>query len=480
MQALLPVLLAVLGIVVVFLLLRASARNERDQASQRAAELSADLAAARAQLLEAQALAATRAGFESLATEREKMIAAVTAERDRARADLHAAGESQLTLAAQASQLKADLDNERRNLAEKLALLDDRFKLIAADVLDQQKRTFAEDSRTDLGNLLTPLREQIVEFRKKVEETQTDSKLGVNTLQTLIGNLNSMNQQLTEEARNLTTALRGSSKTQGDWGELIVRNLLEKAGLREGEQFRVQESFEASDSDGGRRRSIPDVILNLPGGRHLIIDSKVSLNAWSDSVNAATEDESKLAMKRHLTSIRKHIDGLTARSYHKLAELESPDFVVMFVPIEPAFLAALHQDEGLWRYAYEKEVLLVGPTTLLFVIRIVDNLWQQELQARNVQEVIDRGTELYEKFVGFVTDMEVLGDSLRKSDQHYENAMKKLADGRGNLIRQVEMLKKLGLRTSKSIPKALLDRANVDQAELALAAEAEDETGSGI
>jgi DNA recombination protein RmuC len=487
MQALLPVLLAVLGIVVVFLFHRVSARNERDQASQRAAELSADLAAARAQLLEAQALAATRAGFESLATERQAMIDRLTEERGKSAADLQSKIGSEFALARQVSQLESDLRNERQHMAEKIALLDegkkalsDQFQALAADILDQKSKAFADSSKKDLDTLLNPLREQIGEFRKKVEETQNDSKLGVNTLQTLIGNLNSMNQQLTEEARNLTTALRGSSKTQGDWGELIVRNLLEKAGLREGEQFRVQESFEASDSDGGRRRSIPDVILNLPGGRHLIIDSKVSLNAWSDSVNASTVDESKLAMKRHLTSIRKHVDGLAARSYHKLAELESPDFVVMFVPIEPAFLAALHQDEALWRYAYEKEVLLVGPTTLLFVIRIVDNLWQQELQARNVQEVIDRGTELYEKFVGFVTDMEVLGDSLRKSDQHYENAMKKLADGRGNLIRQVEMLKKLGLRTSKSIPKALLDRANVDQAELALAAEAEDETGSGI
>ncbi|HWE85903.1 MAG TPA: DNA recombination protein RmuC [Terracidiphilus sp.] len=487
MQALLPVLLAVLGIVVVFLFHRVSARNERDQASQRAAELSADLAAARAQLLEAQALSASRAGFESLAAERQAMIDRLTDERGKSASDLQSRIDSELALARQVSQLQADLRNERQNMAEKIALLDegkkalsDQFQALAADILDQKSKTFADASRKDLDTLLNPLREQIGEFRKKVEETQTDSKLGVNTLQTLIGNLNSMNQQLTEEARNLTTALRGSSKTQGDWGELIVRNLLEKAGLREGEQFRVQESFEAPGSDGDRRRLRPDVILNLPGGRHLVIDSKVSLNAWSDSVDAATEDARKLAMKRHLTSIRAHVDGLAARNYHKLAELESPDFVIMFVPIEPAFLAALHQDEALWRYAYEKEVLLVGPTTLLFVIRIVDNLWQQELQARNVQEVIDRGAELYEKFVGFVTDMEVLGDSLHKSDQHYENAMKKLADGRGNLIRQVEMLKKLGLRTSKSIPKALLDRANVDQAELALAAEAEDETGAGI
>jgi DNA recombination protein RmuC len=223
---------------------------------------------------------------------------------------------------------------------------------------------------------------------------------------------------------------------------------------------------------GEHARSVrTDVIVFLPGGRNLVIDSKVSLTAYTDCVSAADDSARKAALKAHLSSIRAHIAGLAKAGYHNLPGIESPDFIVMFIPVEPAFLMALQADAELWADAYKLGILLVGPTTLLYVIRIVNVLWQQERQARNVSEVMERGSELYEKFVGFVTDMEVLGDSLRKSDQHYTNAMKKLADGRGNLIRQVEMLKKLGLRTNKSIPRNLLDRADVDQAELALSAE---------
>jgi DNA recombination protein RmuC len=211
-----------------------------------------------------------------------------------------------------------------------------------------------------------------------------------------------------------------------------------------------------------------------------VIDSKVSLNAYTDCANAGSEEDRKAALKAHLASMRAHVAGLAKAGYHRLPELEAPDFVVMFVPVEPAFLIALQADGELWADAYKQGILLVGPTTLLYVIRIINVLWQQERQARNVREVMDRGTELYEKFVGFVTDMDVLGESLKKSDQHYTNAMKKLSEGRGNLVRQVEMLKKLGLRTTKSIPKAILDRADVDQAELALESETQEQTGSGI
>jgi DNA recombination protein RmuC len=353
--------------------------------------------------------------------------------------------------------------------------LANQFEALAGKILEEKSKSFSEGSQKELGTLLTPLKEQIKEFREKVEKAQSDSNTGVTKLETLIGTLGGLNVQLAEEARNLTTALRGSSKAQGDWGELIVRNLLEKAGLREGEQFRVQETFDAAgDADERQRKARPDVIVNLPGSRHLVIDSKVSLNAYTDSVNAATEDERKAAVKRHLASVRGHVDELALRQYHKLQPLDTPDFVVMFVPIEPAFLVALHEDEGLWRHAYEKEVLLVGPTTLLFVIRIVDNLWQQELQARSVQDVMNRGAELYDKFVNFVSDLEAVGKSLRSADDSYGKAMKKLSEGRGNLIRQVELLRGLGVRTGKSLPRNLLDVAGVDEPGLALAPETDE------
>lgn len=461
---------ALAGILVGFWLRDASAKGDKAQ-----------LAAAQAQ---GQKEAAARAGFESLAAEREKTIAQMGAELAGVREELQAKSATERNQAARIAELEAELRAERQRTPENLAVLEaaqkaltNQFEALAGEILEKKSKSFSEDSQKELGTLLTPLREQIGEFRKKVEEAQTDSKTGVTKLETLIGALGGLNQQLTEEARNLSTALRGSSKAQGDWGEFILRDLLEKAGLREGEQFTLQEHFAAAAGDENSRRktAITDVIVNLPGGRHLVIDSKVSLNAYTDSVNAGTEEERRAAVKRHLASVRGHVDELAERRYHKLQALETPDFVVMFVPIEPAFLMALQEDEGLWRYAYEKEVLLVGPTTLLFVIRIVDNLWQQELQARSVQDVMNRGAELYDKFVGFVNDLEAVGKSLRGADASYTNAMKKLSEGRGNLIRQVEMLKQLGIRTGKQLPRGLLDQAGADEGELALAAETEQE-----
>src|SRR5258708_1196192 len=489
MQALIAALAAVLGILGGYWLRHAVAKNEKAQLVQRSGEITVESAALRTELAQVRDLAAARAGFESLCGEREKTITALTQDRSKLAVDLESKNEVQRKLTAEISQLQADLNNERRGLAEKVALLEtakkslsDQFQALAGEILDQKSKAFAEASQKDLGNVLSPLRDQIKEFREKVEQAQTDSKDGVTTLRTLIGNLGTMNQQLSEEARNLSTALRGSAKAQGDWGEFILRDLLDKAGLREGDQYKFQQSITGLESEeSDRTRTVrTDVVLYLPGGRHLIIDSKVSLNAYTDCVNATADDARKAALKLHLASVRGHITGLAKAGYHRLPDLEAPDFVVMFVPVEPALLMVLQADSELWADAYKQGILLVGPTTLLYVIRIINVLWQQERQARNVREVMERGTGLYEKFVGFVTDMEVLGGSLRDSDKHYNNAMKKLSEGRGNLVRQVEMLKKLGLRTTKSIPKAILDRADVDQAELALSAEAESEPGSGI
>ena len=481
MQTVWFLLAAIAGGALGFWLKSSSTKAEKRLLEQHNLELLTELSVTKDALDRSKAESESRASFEALASERQLAVGRMEEERNALRKELSAKADAEPAQAARISQLEADLRNERQSLAEKLAILDNakqalahQFEALAGEILEKKSKSFSEGSQKELGTLLTPLKTQIEEFRKKVEEAQTDSTKGVTKLETLIGTLGGLNQQLSEEARNLTKALRGSSKAQGDWGELIVRNLLEKAGLREGEQFRVQETFDAAgDLDDRQRKSRPDVIVNLPGGRHLVIDSKVSMNAYTDSANAATEEERKAAVKRHLASTRSHVDELAAKRYHKLGALETPDFVVMFVPIEPAFLVALHEDEGLWRYAYEKEVLLVGPTTLLFVIRIVDNLWQQELQARSVQDVMNRGAELYDKFVNFVSDLEAVGKSLRGADQSYSSAMKKLSEGRGNLIRQVELLKQLGIRTSKQMPRGLLDAAGDEEPGLALAAEAE-------
>ena len=466
---------ALIGIALGFLLRGISAKSEKSHLELRNTELANELNSARAALAQAQSESAARARFEALASERDALAQTL-------RAELQTISGSERTLSARVKELEAELRNERQNLAEKLALLEtakqslsDQFQALAAGILDQKSKSFSEGSQKELGALLDPLKTQIKEFREKVEKAQLDSSTGVAKLEGLIGNLGSLNQQLAEEAKNLSTALRGSAKAQGDWGEFILRDLLEKAGLREGEQYTFQQTFVGLESDDGSRKSArTDVIVSLPGGRSLIIDSKVSLTAYADCVNAPGDTERNAALKLHLASMRGHVTGLAKAGYHRLPGVESPDFVVMFIPVEPAYLLALQNDAALWSDAYQQGILLVGPTTLLYIIRIVNVLWQQELQARSVQDVMTRGAELYDKFVNFVADLEKVGASLRAADQNYASAIKKLSEGRGNLVRQVEMLKQLGVRTSKSLPPSLLDTAFADdEPGLALAAEAE-------
>ena len=490
MQTLIAALVAAfVGILVGFWLRSTSAKAEKAQVGQRNQELSSELMLVRRELAQAQADSVARAGFESLAAERERNIHQVVAERDELQKSLEARSAVEQGHASTISRLEAELKSEKESSQEKLKLLTEarielthQFEALAGKILDEKSTKFTEQNKTNLDQLLNPLRVQINDFRGKVEEVQKDSLAGRVELRGKLELLEKLNQQLTAEAHNLTTALRGSSKTQGDWGEFILRDLLEKAGLREGEQYRFQETFAAVEDENGARgkASRTDVIINLPGGRHLIVDSKVSLNAYTDYCSAVAEDQRKSSLKQHLISVRAHLDGLSKRNYHKLSGLDSPDFVVMFIPIEPAFLLAMQEGGELWREAYERNVLLVGPTTLLFVIRIVDNLWQQEQQARSVADIVDRGTKLYEKFVNFVSDLTKVGDSLRVADASYQNAMSKLSTGSGNLIRQTEMLKKAGIRTNKQLPPKLLDAAGLDaeeQAELSLAASGDEGQG---
>ncbi len=477
------VVAAIVGILVGFWLRSASMKAEKALLEQRNRELAETLNAARQSLAQAQAESDARAGFELLAAERERTIAQLNADCALLRSEIKTkTGEA--TLAAKSiAELNTQLDSERKSLAEKVQLLDtakdalsNQFQALAAKILDEKSKTFSVSSQKELGALLSPLKTQIEEFRKKVEEAQSDSKTGVTKLETLIGTLNGLNQQLSEDARNLTTALRGSSKAQGDWGEFILRDLLEKAGLREGEQYSFQQTFSGLDSeDGGRARSArTDVILRLPGERSLVIDSKVSLTAYTDFVNANAEGLRNTALKQHLASVRGHVTELAKAGYDRLPGIETPDFVVMFVPVEPAFLLALQNDASLWADAYQQGILLVGPTTLLYIIRIVNVLWQQEAQARNVKDVMDRGAKLYDKFVGFVNDLEEVGKGLRNASQSYEDARKKLSAGDGNLIRQVEMLRQLGVKPRRPLPAKLLESVEQEDPALALAGETEE------
>jgi DNA recombination protein RmuC len=264
-----------------------------------------------------------------------------------------------------------------------------------------------------------------------------------------------LNQHLSEDAKNLTRALRGSSKAQGTWGEWILEKVLEASGLRRGEEYVVQSSHTREDGT----RALPDVILHLPEGRSLVIDSKVSLLAYEEFAVTENESERAAAGKRHMESIRAHIKGLSGKNYQTLYSLNSLDFVLLFVPIEPAFMLAVASDRDLFMDAWNRNVLLVSPSTLLFVVRTVAHLWRQEAQSRNAQEIAKRGAELYDKFVGFVEDMNSLGNRLKQAQSHYDDAYGKLSVGRGNLVGQAQKLRQLGVKPSKSLAPALVDGA---------------------
>jgi DNA recombination protein RmuC len=430
-----------------------------DAAREREAAQRAEVAAAHAK---AEALAAQIAELRVAA---EKS----STESGQLRRELSSARED-------AAGLRTALDAERNGAAEKIAVLtqareelSNQFKALANEILEQKSKAFTEQNQTNLTNLLTPLREKFGEFQQKVEKLQEDGISGRTELRTQIDNLKTLNERLSADAANLVTALKGSSKTQGDWGEFVLEKLLESAGLREGEEYRVQSSFTRDD----RTRARPDVILNLPGARHLVIDAKVSLSGYD--AYCASDDETlrEAALKQHIASMRAHIRELSQKNYQALYGLNSLDFTVMFVPIEPAFMLALAHEGGLWQEAWDRNVLLVSRTTLLFVLRTVAQLWRQEQQTRNVQEIVRRGGELYDKLAAFAKDLQDVGKSLEAARASYDEAQKKLATGRGNAIRQAELLKGLGVQPSKSMPLSLAEQA-MDGEPLELAAQAEE------
>ncbi|GGG98888.1 DNA recombination protein RmuC [Silvibacterium dinghuense] len=382
-------------------------------------------------------------------------------------------------LKARLAEIVAAKDSEAKAAEEKLALLtsaraelSNQFEALANNILDAKSKKFTEQNAENLGNLLRPLKDKFGEFQTKVESLEKDGLQGRTELKSQIAQLQSLNERLSKDAQSLVTALRGS-KTQGDWGEYVLESILEASGLRKGHEYRVQESFTREDHSRARL----DVILDLPQGRHLVLDSKVSLNDYNDACNAADEAARDLSLAKHLVAVKAHIRELSGRNYQQLYGLNSLDFVIMFVPVEPAFLAAIGRDGKLWQEAWEKNVLLVSPSTLLFVLRTVAQLWRQEQQTRNVQEIVKRGAELYDKLAAFAKDLTDVGTHLDRARKSYEDAYGKLAQGKGNAIRQAEMLKALGVKPAKSLEQALppkIAELALDEATLELAASGEE------
>jgi DNA recombination protein RmuC len=377
--------------------------------------------------------------------------------------------ERQKALEAQTSLAAAEADY--RNLQEKL--IDQKkeveslqekfsihFKNLANDILEEKSKRFAEQNKSSIFELLKPLGEKIVEFEKKVDETNKDSISRNSALREQLENLQKLNVQMTREAENLTRALKGDSQTQGAWGEFILESILEKSGLERDREYTIQESFTTAE---GRFR--PDIIIRLPESRHVIIDSKVSLTAYNTFVNASSDDEKKLALKAHLLSIRQHMKGLSEKNYQKNISDSGLDFIIMFIPIEPAYILAIQSERALYEEALEKRIVFVSPTLLIPSLQLIKNVWKQEYQHRHVLDIANKAGDLYDKFVNFSEDLITLGRHLDLSKKMYEESMKKLSIGSGNLVRRVEDLKKLGARTSKTMDQGLLKRSE-DQGDL--------------
>jgi DNA recombination protein RmuC len=374
---------------------------------------------------------------------------------DELQRQLTAAAGGERAAETRALEIEKKLGEQRDLLEQAKTQLADSFKALANDILEEKSRKFTEQNRASLAQLLEPLDLNLREFKTKVDEVYVGGVRERASLHEQVKQLAQLNQQLSEDANNLTRALKGSAKTQGTWGELILERVLEAAGLRKEQEYEVQTRFQNEEGKIGQ----PDVVIHLPENRNLVVDSKVSLNAYEDYANGEGEEGRAEALKRHLQSVRTHISGLAKRNYQSLYELPSLDFVVMFIPIEPAYALAVGNDNALWFEAWQKNVLLVGPSTLLFVVRTVANLWRQEQQNRNVQEIVNRGASLYDKLAAFVADLDSVGAKLRQAQQSYDDAYKKLSTGQGNLVRQAEMLIDLGVKPAKRLPQGLAERA---------------------
>ncbi|WP_295335306.1 DNA recombination protein RmuC [Flavobacterium sp.] len=368
-------------------------------------------------------------------------------------------------LAIQLSKKETDFENlwernkEQKEEVEKLQeKFTKEFENLANKILEEKTVKFTEQNKENLRNILSPLQDKIQLFEKKVEDTHKESIDYHAALRQQILGLREMNEQMSKETLNLTKALKGDSKMQGNWGELVLERVLEKSGLEKGREYEVQQSFVTEEGN----RLFPDVVINLPDGKKMIVDSKVTLTAYERYINAEDETEKTQFLKEHLMAIKRHVDQLSEKNYHDLYQMESPDFVLLFIPIESAFALALNEDTGLYNKAFEKNIVIVTPSTLLATLRTIDSMWTNQKQQENAVEIARQAGALYDKFEGFVSDLVKIGKKMDEAKVEYGNAMNKLFEGKGNLINSVEKLKKMGAKAKKALPDNILQRANKD------------------
>lgn len=349
------------------------------------------------------------------------------------------------------NRLNTEQQKETDKLQEKFTK---EFENLAHKILEQNSSKFTEQNQKNIKQILSPLQEKIQLFEKKVEDTQKENISIHSALKEQLLHLQSQNIKITQEAENLTKALKGDSKMQGNWGELVLERVLEKSGLEKDREYLVQQSVQREDGS----RVLPDVIINLPDGKKMIVDSKVSLTDYERYVNA--EDALKPQhLKNHISSLQRHVEQLSSKKYEDLYAMESPDFVLLFVPIEPAFAVAINQDNALYNKAFEQNIVIVTPSTLLATLRTIDSMWNNEKQQRNAIEIARQAGALYDKFEGFVTDLDKVGKKMDEAKTEYHGAMNKLTNGQGNIVTRIEKLKKMGAKAKKSIPEKLLNKA---------------------
>jgi DNA recombination protein RmuC len=404
------------------------------------------LASVRMARLHAQASALGARGAE-LEVQIARLDAALVAER----AKNSEAGASLATVTAENTHLLQRLAEDGTRLVEIQERMKLEFENLAGRLLEEKSAKFLEQNQQHLGTLLNPLRERLGEFRERMEKIHTEEEKSAAALGFQLKSLHELNRQMAEEAGNLTSALKGQSKTQGSWGELVLERILEKCGLTKGVEYETQTSYQ--DDDGSRR--MPDVVIHLPEGKNLIIDAKVSLTAYEKAVNAASEGLRASALREHVLSVRRHVEELAKKDYPGLKSLQSPDFVLMFVPVEPALHLALQEDPALYGDAFEKNVVLVSSSTLLIALRAVESVWRHHKQTINAQEIARQAGNLHDAFVNFTQSLEEIGSRLDQAKAAYDAALSRLATGRGNLVKRTIELQKLGARSDKQLPSGI-------------------------
>ncbi len=397
--------------------------------------------------------------FQNERNQFEKQLALSNSEKETIRSDKE-------SLAIQLSKKETDFDNlwernkEQKQEVEQLQeKFTKEFENLANKILEEKTTKFTEQNKENLKNILSPLQDKIQLFEKKVEDTHKESIDYHAALRQQILGLREMNEQMSKETINLTKALKGDSKMQGNWGELVLERVLEKSGLEKDREYFVQQSFVTEEGN----RVFPDVVINLPDGKKMIVDSKVTLTAYERYINEEDDIVKSQHLKEHVISINRHVEQLGNKNYQDLYQMESPDFVLLFIPIESAFAIALNEDTSLYNKAFEKNIVIVTPSTLLATLRTIDSMWTNQKQQENALEIARQAGALYDKFEGLVADLLKIGKKMDEAKIEYQGAMNKLVDGKGNLITSVEKLKKMGAKAKKSLPENIITRAEKDE-----------------